>query len=414
MRQGIRLSLILLAVAGCGASAQTPSPPPLLTQLPRTLSAAELRIVAGGNAFAFDLLRQATRTLRPDSNAFLSPLSASMALGMALNGAAGQTLNDVQAALRLAGMTEAELNQGYRGLIPLLRALDPRTEMRIANSMWARRGLVLRQPFADAARTNFDAQVRTLDFGSPTAVQTINGWVSSETHQRIPRMLDQIGDDQVLFLINAIYFKGKWREAFDSKNTREGPFHGADGKDRSAPLMRQEKNLRYDETEDYQAADLLYGNGAFAMTVLLPKPGRTASQTLQGLDSAAWKALTGRFHEAKVSLTLPRFRLEYTRKLNQDLQVLGMKAAFDPSRADFSRVAEPGPEKLYLSRVDQKTFVEVNEEGTEAAAATSVGVAVASAVQVFEMKVDRPFVFTIRERLSGTVLFLGLMNVIGK
>jgi serine protease inhibitor len=414
MRPALCLSLFLLPMAGCRAAAQAPSPPPLLTRLPRTLSAAELRIVAGGNAFAFDLLREATRTLPPDSNAFLSPLSASMALGMALNGAHGQTLNDMQAALRLAGMTEAELNQGYRGLIPLLRALDQRTEMSIANSMWARQGLLIRQPFTEAGRTYFDALVRTLDFSSPAAVETINGWVSSETHKKIPRMLDQIGNDQILFLINAIYFKGKWREAFDPKNTREGPFLGADGKERIAPLMRQEKTLRYHETEEYQAVDLLYGNGAFAMTVLLPKSGRTASQMLQQLDPTGWKDLTERFHSAKVTLTLPRFRLEYTRRLNQDLQALGMKVAFDPSRADFSRIAEPGPEKLYLSRVDQKTFVEVNEEGTEAAAATGVGVSVTSAVQILEMKVDRPFVFAIRERLSGTVLFLGLMNVIGK
>jgi serine protease inhibitor len=414
MRQALPLSLIFFAFTGCRASAQTPSPPPLLTKLPRTLSAAELRIVAGGNAFAFDLLREATRTLRPDSNAFLSPLSASMALGMALNGAHGQTLKDMQAALRLTGMSEAELNQGYRSLIPLLRTLDPRTEIRIANSMWARQGLVLQKPFADAARTFFDAQVRTLDFSSPGAVETINEWVSGETNKKIPRLLDQIGDDQVLFLINAIYFKGKWREAFDPKNTRDGPFHGGDGRERSAPLMQQQKTIRYDETEDYQAVDLLYGNGGFAMTVLLPKPGRTASQMLQRMDSTGWKTLTGRFHNAKVSLTLPRFRLEYTRRLNADLEALGMKVAFDPGRADFSRIAEMSPERLYLSRVDQKTFVEVNEEGTEAAAATGVSVSPTSAEQVFEMKVDRPFVFAIRERLSGTVLFLGLMNVIGK
>jgi serine protease inhibitor len=413
MRQALRLSLFLLAVSGCSASAQTQTPPPLLIKLPRTLSAAELHLVAGGNAFAFELLREATRTLRPDSNSFLSPLSASMALGMALNGASGQTLDDMQAALRLAGMTEVELNQGYRGLIPLLRALDPRTEMRIANSMWARQGLAIKQTFVDAGRTYFDAEVRSLDFASPEAAKAINQWVSTKTNERIPTLLDQIGGDEVLFLINAIYFKGKWRERFDPKDTHDGPFHGADGRNRTTPLMRQEKTLRYDETSEYQAVDLLYGNGAFAMTVLLPKPKQTPSELLARLNPADWKALTERFHDAEVNLTLPRFRLEYTRRLNEDLKAMGMGVAFYPERADFSRIADVRP-NLYLSRVNQKTFVEVNEEGTEAAAATDVGVALASAPQVFEMKVDRPFVFAIRERLSGTVLFLGLMNVIGK
>jgi serpin B len=217
----------------------------------------------------------------------------------------------------------------------------------------------------------------------------------------------------VLFLINAIYFKGKWRSPFDPADTRQEPFHGADRRDRSAPLMRQEETLRYQENDAFQAADLLYGNGAFAMTVLLPKPGWKPVELLAGLNPAAWRALDSGFREAQVNLTLPRFRLEYARRLNEDLVALGMGVAFDPERADFYRIADVRPERLFITRVDQKTFVEVNEEGTEAAAATSVGVGVTSAPLVVEMRVDRPFVFAIRERLSGTVVFLGVMNVVG-
>jgi serine protease inhibitor len=413
MRHALRLTLSLLAIGSWGTSAEAQSSSPLLTRLPRGLTPAELRIVDGANAFAFELLGVATRALRPDSNAFLSPLSASMALGMALNGATGETSKGMQSALQLTGLSEPDFNQGYRGLISLLQGLDSSTEMRIANSMWARQGLAMKQAFIDAGRTNFDAEVRSLDFSSPEAAKAINLWVSGKTNKRIPKLLDQIGGDQVLFLINAIYFKGKWREPFDPKATHDGPFRGADGRNRTAPLMRQEQTLRYDETADYQAVDLLYGNGAFAMTVLLPKPKQTPGELLARLNPAAWKALTERFHGAEVNLTLPRFRLEYTRRLNQDLKALGMEVAFDPGRADFSRIADAGPERLYLSRVDQKTFVEVNEEGTEAAAATGVGVSVTSVRQVFEMKVDRPFAFAIRERLSGTIVFLGVMNVVG-
>ncbi len=385
----------------------------MLTELPRALSAAELRIVDGANAFAFDLLREATRALPSDSNAFLSPLSASMALGMTLNGANGQTYDDMRNALRLTELTDAEINPGYRDLIELLGSLDSRTEMRIANSMWARVDLPLEEEFANAGRTYFDAEVTTLDFGSAEAVPTINGWVSEKTNGKIPTLLETISPDEVLFLINAIYFKGAWRSAFDPGDTRSEPFHGADGVDRTAPLMHQEEELLYQETEEYQAVDLLYGNGAFAMTVLLPKAGRTAGGVLAALDPEAWHALTERFYEAEVTLTLPRFRLEYGRRMNQDLQALGMGIAFDDGRADLYRIADVRPDRLYISRVDQKTFVEVNEEGTEAAAATAVGVGVTSAPQVVEMRVDRPFVFAIRERLSGTVLFLGLMNVVG-
>jgi serine protease inhibitor len=404
----------LLVLAACDSPTGPGGRPPLLTELPRALSTAEIRIVDGANAFAFELLRESTRKLPADSNAFLSPLSASMALGMTLNGANGETFDGIQTALRLTGMTEAEMNQGYRDLIALLGELDSRTEMKIANSMWGHDGFTIEPAFINAGKTFFDAEVQTLDFGSPSAVATINDWVSGKTNARIPTLLDQISDGEILFLINAIYFKGKWREAFDPKDTENGPFQAADGRTRTAALMSQTDSLRYDETADYQAVDLLYGNGSFAMTVLLPKAGRTPADVLAGLNPEAWRELAERFRDANVHLTMPRFKMEYSRRLKSDLTALGMGIAFDDSRADFYRIADVRPARLYLTRVDQKTFVEVNEEGTEAAAATAVGVGIISVPEVTEMRVDRPFVFAIRERLSGTVLFLGLMNVVGE
>lgn len=407
------LSLLFFLFSACNPFTDPGGPPPLLTQLPRALSAAELRIVDGANSFSFELLRQATKQLPADSNAFLSPLSASMALGMALNGANGETNDAMRGALQLDGMSEAEINQGYRDLIALLGKLDSRTEMKIANSMWAHDGLSVEPAFISAAQTFFDAKVQTLDFASPAAVSTINQWVSGKTNARIPQLLDQISSEEILFLINAIYFKGQWRIQFDPKDTQDGPFQAADGRSRRTALMNQTDSLRYDETEDYQAVDLLYGNGAFAMTVLLPKVGVKPVDVLAGLSPTAWRELAGRFRSAKVNLTLPRFKMEYSRRLNADLTALGMGIAFDDTRADFSRIAEVSPARLFITRVDQKTFVEVNEEGTEAAAATAVGVGAVSAPEVVEMRVDRPFVFAIRERLSGTVLFMGLMNVVG-
>jgi serine protease inhibitor len=413
VRPPLRLAT-LLVLTGCGSStAPGGDPPPVLTELPRTLSAAELRIVEGANAFAFDLLREATAELAPDSNAFLSPLSASMALGMALNGANGETWDAMRSALRLGGMEEDAINEGYRDLMALLRGLDSRTEMRVANSMWAHATLPIEPAFTESGRIFFGAEVATLDFGSPEALTRINGWVAEATKDRIPRLLEQISPDEVLFLVNAIYFKGTWRTAFDPADTRQAPFHAADGRNRLVQLMTLKDELRYAETEVYQAVDLLYGNGAFAMTVLLPKAGWTPAQLLGQLDSERWSALAGRFAEQEVNLALPRFRLEYGRKLKDDLAALGMGVAFG-TRADFYRIADVAPERLYLTRVDQKTFIEVNEEGTEAAAATAVGVGVISAPEVVEMRVDRPFVLAIRERLSGAVLFLGVMNALGE
>jgi serine protease inhibitor len=177
--------------------------------------------------------------------------------------------------------------------------------------------------------------------------------------------------------------------------------------------MRQEASLRYGETERYQAVELLYGNGAFGMTVVLPRPGDTPAGLIASLDPAAWADLVARLREETVRLVLPRFRLDYARGLGPDLAALGMGVAFDAVAADFSRINR-GDEGLVLTRVDHKTFVEVNEEGTEAAAATAVGVGVTSAPQVYAMTVDRPFLFVIRERFSGALVFAGVMNAVGE
>jgi serpin B len=210
-------------------------------------------------------------------------------------------------------------------------------------------------------------------------------------------------------LIKALYFKGRWRIPFDPARTRPLPFHGANGVTRTVPMMSLEpRPLRYVATPDYQAVDLLYGNGAFALTLLLPEPGHQTADLLAGLASGGWETLAGSFGEHTIGLVMPKFRMDYSRSLREDLTALGMGIAFDPARADLSGIADVRPERLYLTRVIQKTFVEVNEEGTEAAAATAVGVGVTSMPPV--MTVDRPFLFAIRERLSNTILFIGQIN----
>ncbi|HEV8358227.1 MAG TPA: serpin family protein [Gemmatimonadales bacterium] len=397
-------SLVLLAACGSPTD-RSPGPPPLLTALPRSLTAAESRLIAAGNEFGFSLFREA-RAAAPDGNAFLSPTSAAMALGMTLNGAATATFDSMRVALRLGDASQADINAGFRSLIDLLRGLDNSSRFEIANSIWARAGVPFFPMFLDIGRASFDAEVRALDFGSPTALPTINDWVKQKTGGKIPTILDQIAGNEVMFLINAIYFKGSWRVAFDPAKTRTAAFHAADGTTQQVPTMVLEPSpLRYGGTEDAEVVELLYGNGAFAMTLVLPRSGKTLGDLVAGLDTAQWNRWTATVHEAEIGLTLPRFQLEYQRRLNDDLSALGMRIAFDDRRADFTRMADVAPERLYLTKVIQKTFVDVNEEGTEAAAATSVGIGVTSLPMT--VAVDRPFLFAIRERLSGTILFLG-------
>ena len=400
-RAGISGSMLIL-LAGC---ASDPAGPSTLTALPRALTDREQLVASTGNTFSFDLLRQINLD-QGDSNVFISPLSASMALGMTLNGAAGATADEMRRALGFGESPQQSINEGYRGLIGLLLGLDSRTELRVANSIFYRRDFPFEQAFLETGKTYFGAEIRGLDFDAPASLKTINDWVSRSTNAKIPTIIDQIDPRDVMFLINAVYFKGTWRSRFDPRATADAPFHAIGGVSQPMKLMHQTAKLRYFETADLQAVDLHYGNSAFAMTVMLPKAGTDVNALVAALTAASWSEWTGRFAEREVDLYLPKLRLEYERKMNEDLKALGMRLAFQDGFADFTRLSSRGRE-LFITYVKQKTFVDIHEEGTEAAAATVVGVGVTSMPQRSIMRVDRPFVFAIRERFSGTILFIG-------
>jgi serine protease inhibitor len=401
-RAAFPLALFILA-AGCGDPPTGPSGGvDEITRLPRALSAAEVEVIGASNRFTFDLLKKANR---PDSNLFLSPLSASMALGMTMNGAAGETWNQMRGVLGFGNLTQEEINDAYRTLLELLVGLDSTVETAIANSVWAKLGVPFHEAFLDAVRDAFDAEVEALDFASPGASDRINGWVDEKTRGRIEDIVPEvIPPEVVMYLINAIYFKGTWTFQFDRSDTRGQPFHLANGSSRTVPLMTLQGDLPYRLDDRFQAVDLPYGGRAFSMTVLLPHEGVTVDDVVASLDEATWAEIADGFQETEVQLFLPRFRMAYERTLNDDLKALGMVDAFD-GRADFSRLS-PVP-TLQISAVKQKSWVDVNEEGTEAAAVTVVEIIETSLPQIPVVRVDRPFLFVIRERLSGTILFVG-------
>jgi serpin B len=403
LRRHASLAAVVLS-ASCGRNPSGPGdgPPAALDQLPRPLTAGERTLIAAVNDFSFSLFRQLAAAQK-DTNVFVSPLSASMALGMTMNGAAGTTYDQMRTALAFGGASEGAINESYKSLIALLTSLDNTVDVRVANSVWYRNTFLFHQSFLDAGKTWFGAEVSALDFESPSAPGTINNWVSSATAGKIPSIIDAIKPEEVMFLINAIYFKGSWRNRFDPAETRDAPFHGVGG-DQPARLMHRHGSIGYLATADFEAADLPYGNNAFTMTVVLPREGKSVETIASSLQGGAWSTWMGQFHEAAIDMYLPRLKLTWERKLNSDLKALGMRDAFGP--ADFTRMSPRGRE-LYISFVKQKTFVDVNEEGTEAAAATAVGIGIVSAPLSITMRVDRPFLFVIRERLSGTVVFMG-------
>jgi serpin B len=390
--------LFAVALAGSACSEAT-APGAPITALPRALTGAESKIISGSNDFAFDLFRTGNLA-QHKANVFISPLSASMALGMAANGASGATYDEMHSALRLSGATREDVDGGYKSLITLLRGLDPATNFSIANSIWYEQTFPFNASFLDESKLYFDAQVQALDFKSPAAVTTINSWVNRQTNNRIPQILDSIDTSEVMFLVNAIYFKGIWQKQFDKSKTVDAPFHAADGTTATVPMMARGEGVQFTATPEYSAVDLPYGNSAFTMTVVLPNGDIDAFA--ESFDQTKWNSLVSSLHDSNLAVFLPRFRMEWKRELNDDLQKLGMRLAF--YNADFTRMSPLGL-SLIITRVLQKTFVDVDEEGTEAAAATIVGVGVTSAPSAF--RADHPFLVVIRERFSGTILFIG-------
>lgn len=401
-------ALFLLLLSGCGDGNPT-GPGGEIPGLPRELSLQETLLVEAGNDFSFRLLQE-VHDAAPDSNLFIAPLSASMALGMTLNGAGGDTYDQMRQMLGFGDMTLDEINQGYRDLLDLLLKLDPKVELGIGNSIWYRQGFPVRPDFLARVESYFDAMVRELDFADPGASDIINGWVKDETRGKIEEIVDNpVHPATVMFLINAIYFKGKWTHRFDKDRTAPGSFHALAGPSESVPFMELTDTLPYAETDTYQAVDLPYGGGAFSMTLVLPTGEGSIHDLVATLDPDTWGGLVGNLTDQEGTVHLPRFRMEWGKVLNETLKAMGMEDAFIPGAADFTGLSDQAMERgLFVSKVKQKSYVDVDEEGTEAAGVTVVEIRETSVPDRFSFRADRPFLFVIRERFSETILFAGL------
>lgn len=393
--------IVLLVAAGC-SDVSGPGVDPI-TELPRPLTASEQALIWASNVFGLDL---AARVVAADTrpNVVLSPLSASMALGMTLNGADGATFDAMRGALGFGSLTQDEINASYRDLIDLLTELDPTVRFEIANAIWAREGVPFHQAFFDAVAAAFDAQAESRDFSDPATVGAINAWVDDHTDGLIDSIVEELDPALVMLLVNAIYFDGAWATQFDPEDTRTQSFTRADGSTVSVDMMSlTDVEARIGYAPSYIAAELPYGGGAFSMVLVVPEDAR---DWLAALDAGAWTSLVAGLAPQELDLvSLPKFTLTYDGYLNDPLQAMGMDPAFRPG-ADFTRMSPIG-NQLCIDFVRQKTFIEVDERGTRAAAVTSVGVGVTS---FSGFVVDRPFVFAIRERLSGTILFIGLVE----
>lgn len=358
--------------------------------------------------FGFRLLAQLTAQ-HPAQNTFISPPSVATVMAMIDNGARGGTAQAITTALGLHGLSPAAINQASAALLKRLNGQDSQVQLAVADSLWARQGVALNPAFVSTVKASYGAQTATLDFNDPRAAVIINNWVRQATHGKITRIVpDHIDPSAILFLVNAVYFKGRWSSPFNRTMTRPGPFTRPDGSRKTLPMMTQSLNAPYYEADAFQVIALPYGNGKISMYLFLPAQGSSLSALLARLNDANWKGWMAALQPTYGTITLPRFTANYTAtpNLNRALTALGMGIAFDPLRADLSGIAaEPRP---VLSAVMHRTMVAVDELGTTAAAVTS-GQVGATAVMApsFTMVFDRPFLCAIRDSATGTVLFIG-------
>jgi serpin B len=369
-----------------------------------SLSQKDKEVIANSNDFGISLFAKTAQT--ETGNLMLSPLSASAALTMLLNGCNNETYDQLKTMLGYApNLTIQEINQAYRGLISQLLDADEKVQLSIANAIFYRLGFQVKPAFLNTMATDFESQVSGLDFNTPAALSTINQWASDNTNGKIPKVLDEISPEAVMFLMNALYFKGEWTQQFDAANTSLRPFNLEDGSTIQVPTMNEEKvgALKYNGS-DYSALEMPYGRKNFSMVLIVPN--NNLSDFYQSFDVSTWNEITSSFDQMtswnETMVQLPKFKFDYEKKLNDQLIEMGMVDAFSPMAADLSGISDAD---IFVSFVKQNTFVEVNEEGTEAAAVTTIGIELTSAGPYFV--VDKPFIFAIRERTTNTLLFIG-------
>lgn len=363
------------------------------------------RLVAADNDFGFRLLAELVKE-DSNKNVFVSPSIVAIALAMTYNGAEGTTKQAMAETLAVEGMSLQEVNEGNAALRTALESPDPKVQLAIANSLWGQKDIVFKPDFMQRNTNYYGAKVASLDFSDPNALPTINGWVKEQTNGKIDELVNE-GDlvGAVLVLINAIHFKGMWRLQFDEGKTKEGPFTLPDGKQKQHPMMQQSGAYRYYEDKNFQALSLPYGEGRISMYIFLPARTVTLGQFQKELNTKNWEKWMSQFHEMGGDITLPRFKVEYEAVLAEALTALGMGVAFGGG-ANLHGICTGG---AFISAVRHKTFVEVNEEGTEAAAAIAVSIAGEAIVHRFSMTVDRPFFCAICDSKTGAILFMGFI-----
>ncbi|MEA5126549.1 MAG: serpin family protein [Proteiniphilum sp.] len=376
------------------------------------LRSAEQEMIRADQGFAFEFFEQLFQeeALDEDKNFMVSPLSLSIALSMTWNGAAGETKASMQQTLKMDGFPDDDLNNYYKKLKEALLKTDPSTKLSIANAIFTNQFIPIKSDFIATNQSFYGATVKPVDFTLPETVNVINNWASDNTNGLIKEVIKETKPNDLMYLLNAIYFKGIWTSEFDKKNTDQRPFTYENGTLQHVDMMKQTAKFNYTENENMQLVQLPYGNQAFSMMVLLPSDGKKLQDVVTTTrQEGYWEGVKSALHEAEVDLSLPKFKTEYSKKLNEVLSKMGMGIAFSDA-ADFSRMSDVSAK---IDFVKHDTYISTDEVGTEAAAVTTVGM-IETSLPAQPKKVifnaNRPFIYLIQENSTGAILFMGAVK----
>ena len=407
---------MILCSCGSSKSAQTENKQPVDTSIVTSsddentidagfgiLSDSEREIVKKNNAFALNLYRQ----LSGMESKVVSPMSITYLMGMLANGANGNTQQEILKAIGCEGLNVLELNALYHGLMQSAGRLDKKTIVNIANYVAVNKQNHLNSDFGKMVSDTYQARVESLDFSSSKSTSKINDWCKAHTDGMIPKIIDQIDPSAISYIMNAIYFNGTWQEKFDAKNTKQENFRGYTRDIQKVSMMHQVEKFYYTENNTFKAVDLPYGNGIYRMTVLLPNEGKSIDDMMKGMTVDKLEEINSQMEKCMVNLKLPKFTTEMELPLNSIISNLGAPSIFLPGKANFNHFANGN---FFVSKMLQKAKIEVNEQGTKAAAVTAAIMLTSMApmeMRNVEFHADHPFVYLITDTNSGAILFMG-------
>lgn len=385
------------------ACAQESESPAVTDYTPTEKSA---KIIAADNQFGFELFQKINASQPEPKNTMISPLSVSLALAMVYNGTDGNTKKQMEEMLHKANLTPEDINQSYKDMVTALQSHDPKVELSISNAIFYRNTFPVKQNFITTNQNFYQAEVSGLDFTKSAAtLNTVNGWVNTKTKGKISSIIDEVNEQDIMYLLNAIYFNGQWTYSFDTDATTNRLFTKENKTTIEVPTMTIEKPFKFYSHAKFDLLEMPYGGGKYSMLIFLPGNGKSTSDVISLLTPGNVNDWISKMTEQKKEVFLPKFEFKFDNSLVDELSALGMTDAFNDAKANLTGISDAA--KLVISEVIHKAYIKVDERGTEAAAVTGITVGVTSMPLDNSFRVDHPFVFAIREKDSNAILFIG-------